>query len=171
MVNIVRIHGCGIYRISLNKRAGPGGTKWPLTLVRSAWNWLCDPLNTLTYVLKIWLRSVHWFLRYGQTKSKVGGAFIQAGTFIQRNTVNGISHELFLTDRLHRTEGWVDTGISGSDHTKDGVAKPVKTDLQWEIDLQWETFLRQLFYLIGSQIFMYLWQETTCFERPLFGGI
>ncbi len=38
-------------------------------------------------VLKIWLRSVHSFLRYGQVKSKVRGAFIQAGAFIRPNTV------------------------------------------------------------------------------------
>ena len=31
---------------------------------------------------------VQWFLKYGQVKPNVRGAFIQAGTFIRQNTVH-----------------------------------------------------------------------------------
>ena len=64
-----------MYRISPNKCAGRGGTKWTLTLIWFPWNWPCDLLNTLTL-------SAENMIKIGSLvpeilpKSKVGGTFI-----------------------------------------------------------------------------------------------
>ena len=58
---------CIIYCISLNKCTGCGGRKRTPNFVGFQWNSLGGLLNTSTWVLKIWFRSVKQFLRYGKS--------------------------------------------------------------------------------------------------------
>ena len=56
----------------------------------------CELRNTLLYKLRIWLRLVKQLLSYSLTKSKVGGAFIQAGAFIRHYTVYAVLEPMFI---------------------------------------------------------------------------
>ena len=107
MFDILEAPALPVYHISPNKRAGCGDRKWTLSFVWFQWNLRCGHLHTLKYVLKIRFRSNNKFLKYGQSKPKVGGTFIQAGAFIQQNTVLGLKNcELSLTSSVTHRWYW-----------------------------------------------------------------
>ena len=74
------------HHISPNKCAGHGGTSQTL-LVWLQWGCRCELMYTLTLSAKKLIQIGLVVLRYGQVKTKVGGMFLQAGMFIQQNTV------------------------------------------------------------------------------------